>query len=116
MRPSSLLLILVAPLFLSLAFAQQESAADAISYRRDIAPLLQRNCVACHRAKQAEGGLSLETPEALLVGGDSGSLLVAKDPDSSLLYARASGDEDPIMPPEDNTSAQNRSLHKNCNF
>lgn len=107
MRDSTLKVVL---LFCSLApsaVAEQTGSTDSISYARDIAPILQRNCVACHRAKQAEGGLSLETHQAIEAGGDSGSLLVARQPDASLLYLRANDDDDP-MPPEDNTVGAKR--------
>ena len=50
-----------------------------------------------------EGGLSLEVYDELIKGGDSGAGIVAKNLVDSLVYARASGEEEPIMPPEDNT-------------
>lgn len=112
MRSSSLLLIPCIICFVSVATAADQAApSESVSYSKDIAPILQRNCVACHRAKQAEGGLSLETTKALLAGGDSGSLLVAKQADSSLLFSRATDDDDP-MPPEDNSVGADRLSEK----
>ncbi|QDV86672.1 c-type cytochrome domain-containing protein [Planctomycetes bacterium TBK1r] len=107
MRASSLPLVFLLCCLGSAAFAEQTDPDQSVSFARDIAPILQRNCVACHRVKQAEGGLSLETHEAIQAGGDSGSLLVAKQPDSSALYLRASDDDDP-MPPDDNTVGAKR--------
>lgn len=98
-------------LFTLAADAESTRPDEAISYSRDILPILQQNCVACHRVKQAEGGLALETVKALLVGGDSGLLWEGTDPDASLLYARVTDDDDP-MPPEDNTVGAKR-LTKN---
>ncbi|WP_231603035.1 WD40 repeat domain-containing protein [Neorhodopirellula pilleata] len=89
------------------AVAEQTNATQSISYTRDISPILQRNCVACHRTKQAEGGLSLETHQAIASGGDSGSLVVANHPDASLLFLRATDDVEP-MPPDDNTVGAKR--------
>ena len=77
-------------------------ANDAVSYWKEIAPMLQKNCVACHRENQAEGGLSLDTPQALIAGGDSGSGIVKGDLLESLIFARASSEDEP-MPPEDNS-------------
>ncbi|QDV46276.1 Chromosome partition protein Smc [Stieleria neptunia] len=107
MRDRSLPIVLMLCFLAPTAVAEQTDPNEPLSYARDIAPILQRNCVACHRAKQAEGGLSLETHQAIQAGGDSGSLLVAKQPDSSVLYLRASDDDDP-MPPDDNTVGAKR--------
>ena len=117
MRPTlpSLLIVtvLVATFPTGVSALAEETSADKtavgedVLYSRDIAPILRRNCVACHREKQAEGGLSLETTKAILVGGESGSLLVAANPDESLLLARAIDDDDP-MPPEDNSVGAKR--------
>lgn len=108
MRFSSLLIgVCVAGVIALSANAESTSPDDAVSYSREIVPLLQQNCVACHRAKQAEGGLSLETAKALLVGGDSGSLWEGTDPVASLLYARITDNEDP-MPPDDNSVGAKR--------
>ena len=94
-------------LFSLSADAESTTPDEAVSYSREILPILQQNCVACHRVKQAEGGLALETVKALLVGGDSGLLWEGTDPASSLLYTRVMDDDDP-MPPDDNTVGAKR--------
>jgi WD40 repeat protein len=76
---------------------------DAVDFGKEIMPILKRNCLACHHEKEAEGGLNLETSVAIHEGGDSGPGAVAKDPAASLLLVRASGAEEPLMPPEDNS-------------
>ena len=90
----------------STPFAKSASA-EPVSYWREIAPMLKRNCVACHREGQAEGGLSLETPDALKQGGDSGELFDLKQSVESLIYVRVT-DEDDIMPPDDNSVGAER--------
>ncbi|MCA9138885.1 MAG: hypothetical protein KDB00_19070 [Planctomycetales bacterium] len=108
MRFSSLLMgVCLACVIALAAKAESTSPEDSVSYSRDIVPILQQNCVACHRAKQAEGGLSLETTKSLLVGGDSGALWEGTDPESSLLYARVTDEDDP-MPPDDNNVGAKR--------
>lgn len=49
------------------------AAQDAVSFRDQIAPILQDNCVACHCAKRAEGGYRLDTVEQLVKAGDGAS-------------------------------------------
>ncbi len=107
MRRPSLLRLLVCSVFTFLVGPEPTTADDAVSFSRTIAPILQRNCIACHREKRSEGGLSLESKEAIRAGGDSGDLLVAGSPDESLLYLRA-GDEYAPMPPEGNTVGAKR--------
>ncbi len=75
-----------------------------VDFERDILPLLKRSCLACHNRTKAESGLVLETPEAILKGGDSGPAVVPNQSAQSLLLQRASG-VDGIMPPKDNKAA-----------
>ncbi|QEG38684.1 WD40 repeat domain-containing protein [Roseimaritima ulvae] len=76
---------------------------DAVDYATEIQPLLKRNCVACHREQESEGGLVLETLAAIRSGGDSGPGVVAKHPEESPVLSRARGMGDGLMPPEDNS-------------
>ncbi|MFK8115327.1 MAG: c-type cytochrome domain-containing protein [Rubripirellula sp.] len=76
--------------------------SEPVDFAKEIMPILKRNCVACHHQKEAEGGLNLETIDDIRKGGDSGHGVVAKDVDASSLFVRATGAEDPLMPPEDN--------------
>lgn len=74
----------------------------SLDFAQDVAPILAKNCVACHNKQDAEGGLNLESHEALMHGGESGLAVVANDLDASLLLARVLASDEP-MPPEDNT-------------
>ncbi len=74
-----------------------------VSFADEVMPILKRNCLACHHAKEAEGGLILETIDAIHAGGDSGSSLDTQSPLKSLLLTRTTGEEEPLMPPEDNS-------------
>lgn len=76
---------------------------EPVDFAKEIAPLLKQNCLACHHAKESEGGLNLETHESILAGGDNGPSVVAADVATSLLMTRATGAEEPLMPPEDNS-------------
>jgi len=62
--------------------------AAAISFAKDIAPILVDKCGNCHDAQRASGGLCLENFAALERGGRTGPLLVPGNPNNSLLMAR----------------------------
>ena len=72
-----------------------------VLYSRDIAPVIQKNCVACHNESDDEGGVNLESPE-LMLKADAEDVLLPGKPDASRLFIVASHQDDPIMPPEDN--------------
>ena len=81
---------------------EPQSTEARVDFATEVMPLLQRNCTACHHAKKPEGGLVLESFASIMKGGDSGPAAVANDHTASLIWSRASGTEEPIMPPEDN--------------
>ncbi len=70
-----------------------------VSFVRDIAPLLQRNCVRCHSGNRPRSGFSVETYNRLLQGGDRGDDIVPGKPEESLLVLLLQGKEEPRMPP-----------------
>ena len=43
--------------------------SDAVSFTKEVLPVLRRNCLACHNATEANGNLVLETPALMLKGG-----------------------------------------------
>ena len=45
---------------------------DAVSFRRDVAPIFMNHCLACHGPKQTEGGYRVDTFERAMQAGDSG--------------------------------------------
>ncbi|MCC9658524.1 c-type cytochrome domain-containing protein [Rhodopirellula halodulae] len=75
--------------------------AHAVDYATDIVPLLEKYCVGCHSADDAQGGFAMDSHEALLRGGDSGLAITAGVASSSRLYSLASGAMEPVMPPDD---------------
>ena len=67
------------------AFAQNAAPAAAPSsgeafYESTIRPILRTNCFACHSNKALNSGLSVETRESLLHGGNRGPGVVPGDP------------------------------------
>lgn len=70
-----------------------------------VRPLLINKCYECHAGENREGGLRLDTADALHVGGDSGPSVVAGNPDDSLLIS-AIRYEDLEMPPDERLSEE----------
>jgi hypothetical protein len=82
--------------------AQQVVPAESIEFfERDVRPLLLEHCSACHSEKvgNTKGGLSLDSRQAMLAGGDSGAAVVPGNVDESLLV-EAIRRESYEMPPE----------------
>jgi len=78
---------------------------EPVRFQDEVLPFLAANCVACHNAKQKEGGLSLETVATITSGGDSGPAVMAGKPAESVLLIRAAhrdADAD-TMPPQGNS-------------
>ena len=69
-----------------------------IDFERDIFPILDANCIACHNVAIKENNLILEDVDSILKGGKRGPSVVAKDPEKSLLY-QVSRRMAPAMPP-----------------
>lgn len=70
-----------------------------VRFSRDVLPVLKKNCLACHHGGRDEGGVILEDVQAMK---DSGALTPG-DVDDSRLFALASHQDDPVMPPADNS-------------
>ena len=73
-----------------------------VDFEKEILPILQRNCLACHNATDAESDLVLETPATILKGGAEGPAVVPRKSGESLLLLQASHQQESFMPPEDN--------------
>lgn len=78
------------------------SRSTPVDFKKDVLPILRKNCLACHSAKVADGELVLETPATILKGGDSGPSVIARKGLESLLLKAVAHLEEPFMPPADN--------------
>lgn len=74
------------------------SKAKRVSYSADVVPILKAHCYQCHGPSGASGGLRLDSPGAILKGGNSGPLFVAGKSGESLLMRRLKGVGGPQMP------------------
>ena len=81
----------------------------AIDYLKDVKPLLEHKCYACHGALKQQSGLRLDTADGLKRGGESGTPIVAGKPDESLIIGVVTGEAGFRMPPENEGSFLNTS-------
>ncbi|WP_250847135.1 c-type cytochrome domain-containing protein [Aquisphaera insulae] len=75
-------------------------AGKPVSFLRDVAPILVRDCIACHNAKKAEGKYAMTSFAQLVKGSTSGDgpTIVAGKPDDSNFIDVLLPDADPRMP------------------
>ncbi len=73
-----------------------------MQFARDVQPILEQNCVSCHKSDKNEGGLDMTTLALNLKGGDTSASLVLYNTKDSLLTARTQlpADDDDLMPPK----------------
>ena len=93
---SSALALLGASLALTPAGAVRRTE-DAISFKKDVAPIFKASCVKCHNADRPAAGLDLSTVDGIKKGGSHGKVFVAGKPDKSILIK--------AITPRDNGSA-----------
>jgi hypothetical protein len=85
----------------AVVFAAAGQVYGEVEYLRDVKPLLEARCYACHGALKQEGGLRLDTAAFIRQGGESGPAVSAGDAAGSLLVERvATTDLVDRMPPE----------------
>src|SRR5689334_17311281 len=76
-------------------------AAEPVDYLRDIKPILQQRCYACHGALKQKAKLRLDTQALAVAGGRSGAAIKPGDAAASLLLERVNDPNDQTrMPPE----------------
>src|SRR3989442_16038210 len=52
------------------------ASVQRIDFNRDIAPIFQASCVACHAPEKPQGRLRLDSEAAVLQGGVSGKIVI----------------------------------------
>jgi len=76
-------------------------SAAAADFNTQVKPVLEANCVSCHKPDKAEGKLDVTTLAAMLKGGGNGDVLKPGSPEESQLYKSTTlaADDDDVMPP-----------------
>ncbi len=77
---------------LFLGAERQEATQKAeVSFKKDVAPVIQRACLPCHAEESMNpSGLSLDTYDNLMSGGKHGSPVVPGKPDESIIIKKLS--------------------------
>jgi len=82
-----------------------KSTLAEVDYLREVKPILQKHCYACHGVLKQQSNLRLDTVASMRRGGESGELIVVpRHPNESLLYQVVTGAADFRMPPENEGS------------
>ena len=77
----------------------QPASQAAISFSKDIAPILITNCNGCHyAATRVSGGLQFNMFSQIVKGGDTGPVVFPGKPDESLIVRKLRGMEGARMP------------------
>jgi mono/diheme cytochrome c family protein len=84
-----------------LSLAVTVRAAEPEDYLRDVKPILQRRCYACHGALKQKAGLRLDTAAAARKGSDGGAVIEPGKPQESRLIELVTAPEVERMPPKD---------------
>lgn len=83
----------------------EKTYENAALYTSLIDPILNNKCVSCHNTNKHKGGLKLNSPEAILLGGENGSIIFEGNAEKSELYTRLvlPEEDDNHMPPNGKT-------------
>lgn len=96
MRFAKLALIVLAAVPFRAAAAESDVP---VSFQKDLRPLLNANCNACHKPEKSKADLDMTTYAALMKGRKGGAVVTPGEPAKSKLLTLCLGDE-PEMPPE----------------
>jgi WD40 repeat protein/mono/diheme cytochrome c family protein len=88
-------------LFLTPSTANAQGAKGPVSFIKDVAPILQKNCFACHDSKKKKGKLEMTTFETFRKGGSKDDPVVPGKAKESLLIDLLTSKGKDRMPPPD---------------
>ena len=95
--------LLIAVCCLASLIENSASQAAEIDFAHDVQPILSKRCAKCHSGTQRKGGLSINTRQSLLSGGEGGRVIhPGKSGDSSLIARVTATDAAERMPPKEN--------------
>ncbi len=83
-------------------------AADGVDFLRDVKPILAQRCFRCHSSLEQEGSLRLDSVDAILKGGNNGTVVVPGKSRDSRLIAAVERRGDLKMPPEGQTLSESQ--------
>jgi hypothetical protein len=78
----------------------EETLPEQIDFNRDVRPIFNSHCLACHGGVKQSAELSFIYRDKALAGGESGEpAIVPGDPETSYAFARVTSTDDDRMPP-----------------
>ena len=86
------------PFFIIFISSLNHEAMGEIEFIRDVKPILEHNCVSCHREDNAKGKVRLDTKKSAFAGED---VIIPGNPEDSSLYWTTTlpSDDELVMPP-----------------
>ena len=79
-------LLNLSPVFASVWIASSSSfAGELVDFTTDVFPILSEHCIECHGEATQKGDLRLDSPDAILKGGEFGEVVVAEEISESAL-------------------------------
>lgn len=90
--------------FTSAAFAGE----TYVDFKKEVWPVLQQNCIACHNTTKFKGDFNMESLETMMKGGESGPALVKGHAEQSNMFKLAAGEGEEVMPPSKNNVGARR--------
>jgi hypothetical protein len=89
-------------LFALAAVTKADGDPKAVSFEKDVLPVLKTKCYDCHNAKKAKSGLRLDVRTNAFAGGESGAkgIVAGKSAESEILRRVTSKDHTEVMPPK----------------
>jgi len=94
--------VVILAALLSSAFPVQ---AQSVGFLKEVAPILQEYCFACHDARRKNGKYDMTTYEKLMLGGVNGEAIAAGKPTESDFHDLIVTDAARRMPPRDKGEA-----------
>ncbi|HUQ91573.1 MAG TPA: DUF1553 domain-containing protein [Bryobacteraceae bacterium] len=76
----------------------REAAGEPVDFLKEIQPIFEQRCAACHQGRNSKGGLSLSSEQTIKAGGKSGPAVIAGKSGESLLIQFLQGSKQPRMP------------------
>ncbi|MDA1052266.1 MAG: DUF1553 domain-containing protein [Planctomycetota bacterium] len=94
-QPTQTCLLATIAILVSTSFVR--GAESKHDFATEVLPILAANCLTCHGADEHEGGLRLQDLAAIMAGSETGSVVIAGNPDASRLVEMIESGE---MPPK----------------
>ncbi|HEX5431194.1 MAG TPA: DUF1592 domain-containing protein, partial [Bryobacteraceae bacterium] len=83
----------------AMELSAQQTGASEVNFHKDVQPILNENCTACHKGANAPAGLHLDSATGVLKGSDNGKVIVPGNAKDSVLAQRISDKTGNQMPP-----------------